>query len=184
MHQATIARNYAQALLTLAARGNQVDMCGGLINGLADAVREHEVFRRFLEAPQVAESAKREVLRKALAGGTPRHFALFVDKLVSNRRQMLLPEIAVEYANLVDEREGRVHATVTVSRTAQPGEAEELSKRLSEALKKSVVAHLMVNPAILGGVIVRVGDTVMDGSVRRRLNTLRGALVGAQHQGS
>ncbi len=116
MHDATIARNYAQALLVLGARANQVDVFGGLINGLADALRENIVFRRFLEAPQVAEAAKRDVLRKALGDRSPRHFALFVEKLVSNRRQMLLPEIAVEYANLVDEREGRVHATVTVSR--------------------------------------------------------------------
>jgi len=180
MREATIARNYAQALLALAAKANQVDVFGGLINGMADAVRENVVFRRFLEAPQVAEAAKREVLRKALSGKSPRHFALFVEKLVSNRRQMLLPEIAVEYANLVDEREGRVHATVTVSRSAASGEAEEISTKLSAALGKTVVAHLLVNPAILGGLVVRIGDSVMDGSVRRRLNALRGALVGAR----
>lgn len=180
MHDSTIARNYAQALLTLAARANQVDTYAALINGVADAMREDGVFRRFLEAPQVAESAKREVLKKALGESTPRHFALFVDKVVANRRQMLLPQIAIEFANLVDEREGRVHATVTVSRPPQTGEAEEISKRLSAALGKTVVAHLTVNPSILGGIIVRVGDSVMDGSVRRRLGALRSALVSAQ----
>jgi F-type H+-transporting ATPase subunit delta len=180
MHESTIARNYAQALLTLAVRANDVDAYRALIDALASAVREQVVFRRFLEAPQVAESAKREVLRKALAESAPRPFALFVDKVVSNRRQMLLPAIAVEYASLVDEREGRVHATVTVARQPQAGEADELSRRLSEALGKSVVAHVMVNPDILGGIVVRVGDSVMDGSVRRRLGALRAALVSAQ----
>ena len=55
----------------------------------------------------------------------------------------------------------------------------QLSQRLSKALGKEVVAHVTVNPAILGGMIVRVGDTVMDGSVRRRLGALRHALGGA-----
>jgi F-type H+-transporting ATPase subunit delta len=177
MRDETIARNYAQALIALANKGNGVDVFGGLISGLADAVRENVVLRRFLAAPQVAEAEKRAVLRKALEGRAPNTFVLFVEKLVSNRRQMLIPGIAIEYVNLVDQQAGRVHATVTVAQPPKPGDAEELSKRLSSALGKSVVAHMLVNPAILGGIIVRVGDSVMDGSVRRRLGALKQALV-------
>jgi F-type H+-transporting ATPase subunit delta len=179
MRDATIARNYAQVLLDLATKANQVEVFGALINGLADSVRDDGVFRRFLQAPQVAEGAKREVLRKALTGSAPRHFVLFIEKLVANRRQMLIPEIATEFLSLLDQQEGRVHATVTLVREPQAGDGAELSKRLSTALGKTVVAHLTVNPAILGGLIVRVGDTVMDGSVLRRLAALRQALVSA-----
>jgi F-type H+-transporting ATPase subunit delta len=179
MRDTTIARNYAQALLALATKAGQVDVYGGLINGIAEAVRQDVVLRRFLEAPQVSETVKREVLRKAFGDTTPRTFARFIEKLVSNRRQMLMPEIAIEYSNLVDEQEGRVHATVTVAQAPKAGDAEDISKRLSDALGKAVVAHLTVNPAILGGLIVRIGDTVMDGSVRRRLGALRQALAGA-----
>ena len=177
MRDATIARNYAQALITLANQGNSVETFGGLINGMADAVRENAVLRRFLAAPQIAEADKRAVLRKAFEGRAPNLFVLFVEKLVSNRRQMLIPEIAIEYVSLVDQQAGRVHATVTIAHQPKDGEADDLSKRLSAALGKSVVAHLLVNPAILGGLIVRVGDSVMDGSVRRRLGALRSALV-------
>jgi F-type H+-transporting ATPase subunit delta len=177
MRDATIARNYAQALIALANRAKQVDTFGALINGMAGSVQENPVLHRFLAAPQVSEGAKREVLRKALSGKAPNTFVLFIEKLVSNRRQLLIPQIAIEYVDLVDGQEGRVHAMVTVAREPRPGEAEELSKRLSAALNKAVVAHLTVNPAILGGLIVRIGDSVMDGSVRRRLSALRQALV-------
>jgi F-type H+-transporting ATPase subunit delta len=179
MRDATIARNYAEALLVLANKGKQVDTFGTLIAGVADAVRENPALHRFLAAPQISETAKRDVLRKALNGKAPSTFVLFLEKLVSNRRQLLIPDIAVEYVDLVDSQEGRVHAMVTVARQPQSGEAEELSKRLSAALNKAVVAHLTVNPAILGGLIVRIGDSVMDGSVRRRLGALRQALVSA-----
>jgi F-type H+-transporting ATPase subunit delta len=181
MRDSTIARNYAQALLTLGMKAGTVDDFGALMNALATAVRENVLLRRFLEAPQVAPPVKREILKRALSQAAPRLFVLFIDKLVDNRRQALLPEIAIEYGNLVDAHEGRVHANVMVARPPRPGEADELSKRLSDALGKSVVAHLQVNPAILGGVVVRLGDTVMDGSVRRRLNSLRQALTGATH---
>lgn len=180
MREATIARNYAQALLSLATQAKQIDAFTRMINATADAVRESPPLQNFLAAPQVAQGAKRDVLRKAFGDSAPHTFVLFLEKLVSNRRQMLIPLIAIEYADLLDVQEGRVHAAVTVSRAAQPGDAEELSQRLSAALKKEVVAHLTVNPSILGGVIVRIGDTVMDGSVRRRLSTLKAALVGAQ----
>jgi F-type H+-transporting ATPase subunit delta len=179
MRDATIARNYAQALLALATKGKQVAEYAGLISGMADAVREQPVLRRFLEAPQVSEGAKREVLRKALTGQAPPMFVRYVEKLVMNRRQLLIPHIAIEYADLVDQQEGRLHANVTVARPTQAGDAEQISKRLTAALGKEVVAHLTVNPAILGGVIVRIGDSVMDGSVRRRLGVLRQALVSA-----
>jgi F-type H+-transporting ATPase subunit delta len=179
MRDATIARNYAQALLALANKAKQVDVFGGMINGVADAVRDNPVLQRFLAAPQISEDAKREILRKALGDKAPRTFVLFLEKLVSNRRQLLISAIAIEYVDLVDGQEGRVHALVTVARAPRAGEADEISKRLSAALNKAVVAHLTVNPAILGGLIVRIGDSVMDGSVRRRLGALRHALVNA-----
>lgn len=179
MRDATIARNYAQALLALATKANQVDTFAALINGTSEAVRQDVSLRRFLEAPQISEGEKREVLRKAFGDKAPKSFVRFLEKLVSNRRQLLIPEIAIEYVNLVDNQQGRVHATVTVAKVPRDGEAEDFSKRLSAALGKAVVAHLTVNPAILGGVVVRIGDTVMDGSVRRRLGALRQALVNA-----
>jgi F-type H+-transporting ATPase subunit delta len=178
MRNETIATNYAEALLALAVKTDAVDAFGGYVAALGDAVAQNVVLRRFLAAPQVALERKRAVVTAALGDQLPRPFVLFVQKVVANRRQLLFPEIAVAYAALVDQREGRVHATVTVARPPAEGDAEALSARLSAALGKAVVAHLAVDPAILGGVVVRIGDSVMDGSVRRRLATLKTALAG------
>jgi F-type H+-transporting ATPase subunit delta len=131
----------------------------------------------FLEAPQVSEGQKNDVLGKALTGKAPAMFVRFVQKLVTNRRQMLLAEVAAAYNALRDAEEGRVHARVTVSRELSDADRDALVASLSKALGKTVVPHVGVNPAILGGVIVRVGDTVMDGSVRRRLGALRARMV-------
>jgi F-type H+-transporting ATPase subunit delta len=91
---------------------------------------------------------------------------------------MLIPVIAHEYHNLVDQVEGRVHASVSVVRPADDHDRQLVTSQLSRALGKEVVPHFHVNPSILGGVIVRVGDTVLDGSIRRRLAVLRARMIG------
>ena len=177
MHSSAISRNYADALLALATKDNGRDSYGVLINGLADLLERDQTFRRFLEAPQVSEAKKNEVLGKALADKAPALFVRFLQKMVSNRRQMLIREVAEEYNDLRDEQEGRVHARVTVSREMSEADRDALAAALTTAIGKTVVPHLHVNPVILGGVVVRIGDTVMDGSVRRRLDALKAGMT-------
>lgn len=177
MREPTIARNYAEALLALARRAQDLAGWGRMIADVAGAVETDVRLRRFLEAPQVSAEQKKAVLRKAYEDRAPRHFVLFLQKLVDNRRQMLLPQIAAQYHNLMDEAEGRVHAQVTVARPLDDAGRDAVAASLGRTLGKRVVPHVNVNPAILGGVVVKVGDTVMDGSVRRRLGILRTRLT-------
>ncbi len=182
MRDATIARNYAEVLLALAKKaGNDLEGWARMLGDLADALRTDVRLRRFLESPRVSAEEKNAMLARALGGAAaPRNFVRFLQTLVNNRRQMLIPEIAVEYATLLDAVEGRLHADVTVARPSTPEQEQAITAQLTRVLGKRVVAHMRVNPAILGGVVVRVGDTVMDGSVRRRLATLRSRLAAAR----
>lgn len=180
MRDASIARNYAEALLALAGKAKDTAGFGTLISALGDAVSGDAHLQHFLEAPQISAAQKSAVLGKALAEKAPRAFILFVQKLVANRRQMLIPAIATEYHDLLDAAEGRVHARVTVARAYDAAATESLAKALSAAIGKTVVPHVTVDERILGGVVVRVGDTVMDGSMRRKLGKLRTALVGSR----
>jgi F-type H+-transporting ATPase subunit delta len=173
MRETTIAKNYAEALVELARRASDLRGWGIHADELANAVQRDNRLRVFLESPRVAATEKSRIIGKAFDGILPKPFIRFLQALVKNRRQMLIPEIAREYHGLVDEIEGRVHASVTVSRETDDAERKVIADRLSKAIGKEVVPHFYVNPQILGGVVVRVGDTVLDGSVRRRLGTLR-----------
>ena len=173
MRNSTIARNYAEALLVLATREKDLRGWGGLINGIADAMRADQKLRAFLETPRVAAATKNKVLRQALAKRAPAKFVRFVESVVMHRRQMLLPEIAQEYMDLVDAAENRMHANVTVAKQVDDKMQKLIADRLSKIFDKTVVPHVTVDDRILGGLVVRVGDTVMDGSIRRRLGTLK-----------
>lgn len=178
MRENTIARNYAETLLALATRAKDLRGWGTLLQSIADAMGRDPKLRAFLETPRVDASTKIAILRKALADRAPAKFVRFVESVVRNRRQMLVPVIAQEYMDLVDRAENRLHVNVTVAREADEKTRTLIADRLSKTFAKTVVPHVTVDPRIIGGAIVRVGDTVMDGSVRRRLAALKQHMVG------
>ncbi len=177
MNNATIGRNYAETLLILAKRDSQAEEWGTLIESVASAMQEDQTLKTFLESPKLAASRKIDILEKALGKRVPPLFLRFLETVIMKRRQMVIPAIAREYRALIDESEDRVHANVIVA--LDPGEPEKdaLTRQLSRLFGKRVVPHISINPSILGGVIVKVGDTVMDGSVRRRLASLRSRML-------
>jgi F-type H+-transporting ATPase subunit delta len=173
MRDSTIARNYAEALLSLARKADDLPAWGRLIDDVANAIERDDRLRQFLAAPQVSADQKNAVLSKAYEDRAPRLFLRFLQQLVKNRRQNLIPEIATEYRDLVDEVEGRVHAQVTLAKPVDEEQHAAIARQLSHTLGKPVVPQIRINPNILGGIVVRIGDRVMDGSVRRRLGILR-----------
>jgi F-type H+-transporting ATPase subunit delta len=177
MNDERIGRNYAEALLTLARKSGEQEEWGAIIDAISVAMRENPTLKTFLESPKLSAARKIEIIEKALGRGVPRVFMRFIGAVIMKRRQMLIPEIASEYRNLIDDAEDRVHVNVTVAREPAQAEQDALTRQLSRLFGKRVVPHITLNPAILGGVIVKVGDTVMDGSVRRRLASLRQRMV-------
>src|SRR5436190_15656427 len=177
MRESTIARNYAQALLALARKSDDLPGWGRMIDDVASAIQRDARLRNFLEAPQISADQKNEVLSKAFEDRAPRLFLRYLQRLVKNRRQLLIPQIANEYRDLVDEVEGRIHAQVTLAKPVDDEQRASIARQLSHTLGKPVVPQVRINPNILGGIIVRVGDRVMDGSVRRRLGVLRARML-------
>lgn len=180
MNESTIGRNYAEALLALAKKGGDVEQYGELLDAIATAMREDQTLRTFLESPKLAASQKIEILEKAWGKKIPKLFLRYIETVIHKRRQMIIPAIAIEYQALIDESENRLHANVTVAREPAEPEKDALARQLSRLFGKRVVPHITHNPAILGGVIVKVGDTVMDGSVRKRLSVLKQRMLASQ----
>ena len=177
MRDTTIARNYAEVLLELARRAGDIEGWGAMMRDVAEAVRKDERLRLFLESPRIDDGARNAVLTSAFQDRMPRLFVRFLQTLVDHRRQVLIPEISVEYDSLLDEVQGRVHAQVTMAKEPSVADRDLIASRLGAALGKTVVPHVTVDSRILGGAIVRIGDLVMDGSVRRRLGSLRARLT-------
>jgi F-type H+-transporting ATPase subunit delta len=173
MRDPTIAKNYAETLVSLASKAKDLEGWGSMISQVANAMEEDQRLLHFLDSPRVSVPQKNAVIAKAFQDRFPRLFVRFIQAVISHRRQALIPAIASAYHAYVDEVQGRVHAQVILARHPNEDTQRVIVSQLSRVLKKTVVPHFVVRPDILGGVIVKVGDTVMDGSVRRRLRLLR-----------
>lgn len=180
MRDETIARNYAETLFELADRNNELEEYGVAIETVALLIEEDPKIRLFLETPRIDDEDRKQVVRDAFSTALPKHVVNFVLVTIDKRRQRLLPTISSEYQALLDERLGREHVQVTVARAVDDSTRQVIAERLSAVLGKEAIPHIRVRPEILGGLVVRTGDTIYDGSVRRRLEGMRRRLLEAQ----
>jgi F-type H+-transporting ATPase subunit delta len=172
----TVARNYAEVLFDIAGRSGQPDRYAELIDAVAAAVQTTPRVQAVLMSPRIPKSEKARFLGAALKD-TPRDFVLWLQALVKRGRQGLLREVASEYLALVDVKMNRVRASVTLARQPDEKLRRTIEENLGRQLDKQVIATYLVEPDILGGAIIRVGDRVLDGSVRRRMTKLRRQLL-------
>jgi len=178
LREPTIARNYAEALFTSGEKAGVTERYAQLLEAVAGAIAADEKIQAVLETPQVSKPQKQAILAKALEGRAPEPFIRFLGAIIRRGRQGIIAGISREYLALVDVKMDRVHAGVVIAREPEEKLKKEIGKRLSEVFGKAVIPHFRTDRAILGGVVVRVGDQVMDGSLRRKLVALRRQMLG------
>jgi F-type H+-transporting ATPase subunit delta len=176
VRSSTIARNYAEALYDLGEGKGHTERFAELIDAVAGAVETTPEVQAVLMSPRIPKAEKARLLGAALKDA-PREFVLFLQALVKRGRQRLLGEIATEYQALLDIKHNRVRAGVTLARPADEALRRNIQEALSRELGKEVLAAFSVDPEILGGTVVRVGERIHDGSVRRRMIKLRRQLL-------
>lgn len=178
MREPTIARNYAQALLEAGERSGETERFAALLEAVAGAIEGDERIRVALDSPRVPKTLKQRVLHQALLRRAPETFIRFLGAVVKRGRQGIVGAINREYHALLDQKLNRVHAGVIVARTPDKRLLDAIQRRLSAAVGKEVIPHVREDPRILGGIVVRIGDRVMDGSLRRKLGQLRKQMLG------
>jgi F-type H+-transporting ATPase subunit delta len=172
----TIARNYAEALFELGERSGNTDRYAELLDAVAGAVETTPEVQGVLMSPRVPKAEKIRLFGAALKSA-PREFVLFLQAILKRRRQRILREISTEYQALLDIKHNRIRAGVTLARPAEPALQREIQEALSRELGKEVIAAFHLDPEILGGTVVRIGERIHDGSVRRRMTKLRRQLL-------
>ncbi len=178
MRERTIARNYAEALFQAGEQAGETERYADLIEALAGAIRSDDHIREVLVSPRVPKPTKHQILTRALSHYAPERFIKFLGAVVKRGRQGIMVAISEEYLSLVDRKLNRIHAGVVLAREPDVEFQELIRRKLSEVFGKEVIAHYRADPEILGGLIVRIGDRIMDGSVRRRMTSLRRQLLG------
>jgi F-type H+-transporting ATPase subunit delta len=170
----SVARRYARALFDIGLDKTLYEVFGSELAALAATYEGSAELRQTLENPVFKLDQRRGILEKILPRVAPsqdvRSFALL---LLERGRINALPAIARSYKELVDEKLGRLQATVTSAQPLDAATAASVQRALERRTGKKVVLSTSVDPTLIGGIVARVGDLVFDGSLKTRLEGLR-----------
>ena len=174
----TLARRYARALLDVATEKGKVDEVENDLHGLADLWNGSEEVRTLIAHPKWSRARKKEILAGLLAGKADPLTIRFVELLVDNGRLGVIEQIATEYDHISDEHQQIMKATVTSFMPLNDRQRKKLAERLQGFTSRAnIELEEKVDASLLGGVIVRLGSHVIDGSVSGRLRKMKERLV-------
>lgn len=177
--QASLAGRYATALFELARDEKQLQAVGGSLAALKAALAESEDFRRLTTSPLISrDEAVKAVAATANAMKLDPITSNFLGVLAQNRRLGQLGAVIRAFNLLAAAHRGETTAEVTSAHPLSDDQVAALKANLKSRLRRDVAVDLNVDPAILGGLVVKVGSQMIDGSIRTKLNTLAHAMKG------
>ena len=167
----TIARPYAKAAFEEAKSTNQLGAWSDTLQTASIVVQDPRV-QRLLGNPSVTNAELAKLVADLSGPKLDCQGRNFVQTLADNRRLAYLPEISTLFNELKDEAEGVIDVTVTSAAPLDKTQQDTLAVALQRRLKRQIRLHCEVDPALLGGAVLRAGDLVIDGSVRARLDRI------------
>lgn len=172
----TTARPYAQAAFEEAQKQADLKGWSAALTSLAEAIVHPEV-REVVTSPRVATSKVESLMEGLLGSQAKVQQRNFVKVLVDNQRLLLLPEIVAIFESLRAEAEKTVNVVVESAFDLSAEQQEKISRSLKSRMGREIKLVCKVNKELLGGVVIRAGDKVIDGSARTRLSEMANALA-------
>jgi len=176
-YQSAATRPYAQSLLELTQDNAQAQSIGQELGDLAIAIEQDPTLKNFFTNPAVGIIERATVLERAFKSRLSPLLYNFIGVLNRKLRLALLPQISQTYDELLDERLGKVEVDVITAARLTNDQLERVRQKVSQALKREAVVHQYVDEKIIGGIVLRVADKLIDASVRYQLESLRHKLL-------
>ena len=167
-----LARVYARSLFEVALEQGKLDLLREQLGQFADALSENRQLAVFFFSPYFSTTEKQEALARVL-DGADESFLNFLSLLIENHRMPVLFRIRQQYERLWQEENRMLPVEITSAVALDEKTTEDLGRTIGERAGRRVTLAARVDPDILGGIIVRVGNSILDASIRNRLEQLR-----------
>jgi len=171
-------RRYASALYAAADRLGVVDQVQADLALVGETVRENYGLRDAVTEPATPERARKRILERLFAPHVHELTVRFLCLLVDKRRAEIIPSLEKTFRRIADERRGIQRATIISAVPLTPDELAAAQRAIAGMTAKKVILETRVDPAVLGGMVVQVGDRLIDGSIRGQLQQIHTALAG------
>ena len=177
MSVSQLSSRYAQAIFELASEKQALDVVERELILVANALTESKDLVTLLYHPQVPAEVKRDTVVRLFGSELTEYVRNFLFILFDRRRETLLQAIIMEFRTLANQAQNIIEAEVTSAMPLVADQEKGLAAKLSAVTGKNVVLKTVVDKGILGGIIVKIGDKLIDGSVERQLKVLQSALL-------
>ena len=173
-----IARRYAKALVNLAENEKDLDNTGKHLNSITEVYKENLELRQVLSDTKVSSGIKLEILKDVLSKiKVSKLVDTFSRFLLAKRRIDFLPDIERAFNLLLQEKLGRIEANVTTASELPKDTVKKLVDAISSYSGKEIEVNVAIDPSIIGGIVTRIGSTVIDGSIQTYLNQIRQSII-------
>ena len=181
MPDTRVANRYAEAMIEVAAEADAIDAVGADLNAFQALLLDNDgLLRRVLCTPQFSGDERSAVLNELLPKLSMNPLTRNLLRLANDKGRLdIIGQIANAYGKLADERAGRIAVHVTTAEPISDAIAQEIKDAMAKTTGKDVVLHTDVDPALIGGMVARVGGKLYDSSIRTRLEALKRSLVNA-----
>ncbi|MGI6066209.1 MAG: ATP synthase F1 subunit delta [Bacillota bacterium] len=169
----TIARRYAQALFDIAKEQKAVEKFAQDLKYAVYTIEENEELKKAIYSRLVPAAAKKELCNKIITGNTHQMVSNFINLVFDKSREEYLVAIVEVFDELVDRENKILKAKVRVADALSEDQLKKLEENLSRMTGQNIKASVDVDPSLIGGITVKIGDIVYDGSVAKQLGMLK-----------
>ncbi len=174
------ATAYARSLLELATAKGHAEQIGAELADIRQVLLENKAFGLFLQDPAISNDARLKAVKSIFGGRV--HVLISNTLGVMSRKGRLrdLGAMCDAYDDLLDQQLGKIEVDVTVAARLSGEDLEQVRQRISKAMNRDAVVHQYVDESIIGGIIIKVRDQLIDGSVRKQLETLKKKMLASK----
>lgn len=171
-----IANRYAEALFQLSEEENITQKIYDELSEVVDVVKNNKDLENVLKSPLVSKGEKIDLIEKLFSNKINKHLKNFLKILVEKGRITSLKPIKLTFKQLLNDKNNIIEGTAITAIPMTKNKIKELEEKLSKKYNKNVTLENQVDENILGGVLIRLGNTQIDGSVKTRLNNIKDQL--------
>lgn len=164
-----VAKRYARALFEVAKERGLIDQIESELKDIVAAVEQNQELSKILTHKQIAQESKEQLLKDLFGAHVAVETLNFLSVLIDNGRELELADCVAAYVAMANEARGIADAVVTTAKRLGEEEVKQLAEQFGKQVNKTLRVQTVVDPAILGGVVVRIGDRLYDGSIKRKL---------------
>ena len=182
MSNLAVAKRYGQALFDLASEKNMLDQLERELTDVMQVIEESHELKKVVEHQLMSAELKQEIFRKVYSDRISPTAMNFLLLIVHKRREMALKQIVSQFLNLANEARGIVKAQVKSAVELSSDQLEKLRESLVKTTGRNILLEVTIDEKLIGGLVVRIGDRIIDGSISTKLNMLEKHLKNASFE--